>query len=1454
MSWKPTGRCAITEQVGMELVCPAPPAVTSVTLQKRTETLLTVRWEAPDNTVTSYNVVVELKNGTIKLNESTTLKEYNVTGLSPGETYNITIYAVNGNGTSGPSPPLQATTMPSKVSGFVVSGVSVNAVNLTWTTPSDTNVATYTYTVEVRQGGASIRNITLLNTNSTVVTGLSPGENYTFTIYTVTSNGIRSGGSDVTTTTNLARYLKFVKALQNFLLIDTNVATYTYTVEVRQGGASIRNITGLNTNSTMVTGLSPGENYTFTIYTVTSNGIWSERSDVTTTTLPSKVTEFKVSGVSVNAVNLKWTAPNDTNVATYTYTVEVRQGGASIRNITGLNTNSTMVTELSPGENYTFTIYTVTSNGIRSERSDVTTTTMPSKVTEFKVSGVSVNAVNLKWTAPNDTNVATYTYTVEVRQGGASIRNITGLNTNSTMVTELSPGENYTFTIYTVTSNGIRSERSDVTTTTMPSKVSGFVVSGVSVNAVNLKWTTPSDTNVATYTYTVEVRQGGASIRNITGLNTNSTMVTGLSPGENYTFTIYTVTSNGIRSERSDVTTTTMPSKVSDFKVSGVSLNVVNLTWTIPNDTNRESYTYTVEVSQGGASIRNITDIQTNSKTVSELSPGQTYNFTIYTVTSNGVRSERTDITATTRPTKVTGFKVSGVSVSEVNLTWTVPSDSNDYTYTVEVIQGGTTIKNISGIKTDSTNVSELSPGENYTFTIYIVTPNGIKSDTADVTATTMPSRVSRFTASSVTVSRVTLNWTFPNDTNKATYTYTIEVRKDSTFIRNIKDITTDYAEVLDLLSGVNYTFTIYTVTSNGIQSEKTYISIITIPNQPINVNGSPNSTSDLFISWAAPNDTNKNSYKYRVTWFNALTPENRENQTVSNTNVTIGGLKPGNLYSVSVSSVIFNTFSASTPVELQTKPLSPQKVEIGNFTSTSVLFSWSNPAEQGSILSGFEFKAVTGGNSTTTNIPDSSLQQYNLTGLTPGANYIFSIRSYTETTIGAKSSRRIQRRETVVRTYGKEISKPGQTNPDAISNLQCYKVNGGYQLRVTFICPRGQFTEIKVYAGDQSEQKLNTCETNGSVIMENLQPARVIVGSIFGVLLFLLLLGLIAFFVLKKRCDEDKKKEEKINFTNPKKKSVQSVTKESFPAYYSRQHADSDFGFAEEYQQLSDVGTNQSKRAAEIPDNRAKNRFTNVLPYDHSRVKLSCIDGSPNTDYINANYMPGYNSVKEFIASQGPLPNTTADFWRMIWEHNVNTLVMLTNCVENGRPKCEHYWPLDYTPCTYGDITVTVTSETILPEWTIRDFSLKHANQQGIKNVRHFHFTAWPDHGVPDNTSNIIEFRNLVREYMDQKRSNGPTVVHCSAGVGRTGTLIALDYLMQMMEKQQCIGIYGFVEKMRMNRPLMVQTESQYVFLNKCMMDLIQQPQEENFYENQVVDLIYENASVVREYQKEKV
>ncbi|KAF7694166.1 receptor-type tyrosine-protein phosphatase beta [Silurus meridionalis] len=277
------------------------------------------------------------------------------------------------------------------------------------------------------------------------------------------------------------------------------------------------------------------------------------------------------------------------------------------------------------------------------------------------------------------------------------------------------------------------------------------------------------------------------------------------------------------------------------------------------------------------------------------------------------------------------------------------------------------------------------------------------------------------------------------------------------------------------------------------------------------------------------------------------------------------------------------------------------------------------------------------------------------------------------------------------------------------------------------------------------------------------------------------------------------------------------------FEAHLGKLQADSNYLLSEEFEDLKDVGRNQTLDAARLPENRCKNRYNNILPYDATRVKLSCLEDDPSSDYINASFMPGNNFRREYIATQGPLPGTKDDFWRMVWEQNVHNVVMVTQCVEKGRVKCDQYWPLDREPLYYGDLVVHMLSESVLSEWTIREFKIFCEGQLSYPRiVRHFHYTVWPDHGVPETTQSLVQFVRTVRDYIDRVSGSGPTVVHCSAGVGRTGTFIVLDRALQQLDTHGTVDIYGCVFDLRLHRSHMVQTESQYVYLHQCVRDVL--------------------------------
>lgn len=232
---------------------------------------------------------------------------------------------------------------------------------------------------------------------------------------------------------------------------------------------------------------------------------------------------------------------------------------------------------------------------------------------------------------------------------------------------------------------------------------------------------------------------------------------------------------------------------------------------------------------------------------------------------------------------------------------------------------------------------------------------------------------------------------------------------------------------------------------------------------------------------------------------------------------------------------------------------------------------------------------------------------------------------------------------------------------------------------------------------------------------------------------------------------------------------------------------------------------------------NRPKNRYGNVVAYDHSRVVLNQIDGIPGSDYINANYCDGYNKPNQYIATQGPLPNTVGDFWRMVWEQKSRTIVMMTQLEERGRVKCVQYWP-SRDSVTYHSITITSCDVEELAYYTIRTFRLQYGNQ--IREVRQFQFTAWPDHGVPDHPTPFLMFLRRIK--ISNPTDAGPMIVLCSAGVGRTGCFIVIDSMIERTKVENTVDIYGHVTCLRAQRNYIVQTEDQYMFIHDAVFEAI--------------------------------
>uniref|UniRef100_A0A8C8RC03 Protein tyrosine phosphatase non-receptor type 3 n=1 Tax=Pelusios castaneus TaxID=367368 RepID=A0A8C8RC03_9SAUR len=235
----------------------------------------------------------------------------------------------------------------------------------------------------------------------------------------------------------------------------------------------------------------------------------------------------------------------------------------------------------------------------------------------------------------------------------------------------------------------------------------------------------------------------------------------------------------------------------------------------------------------------------------------------------------------------------------------------------------------------------------------------------------------------------------------------------------------------------------------------------------------------------------------------------------------------------------------------------------------------------------------------------------------------------------------------------------------------------------------------------------------------------------------------------------------------------------------------------------------------AKISQNMDKNRYKDVLPYDATRIILQ-----GNEDYINANYVnmeiPSAGIVNKYIATQGPLPHTCAHFWQVVWDHRLSLIIMLTTLTERGRTKCHQYWPDPPDVMEYGNFRVKCQSEDCTIAYVFREMVITNIETKEEHTITHLQYVAWPDHGVPDDSMDFLEFVTCMRP---KRVENEPVLVHCSAGIGRTGVLVTMETAMCLIERNQPVYPLDIVRKMRDQRAMMVQTSSQYKFVCEAIL-----------------------------------
>ncbi|XP_078000498.1 receptor-type tyrosine-protein phosphatase beta-like [Glandiceps talaboti] len=831
-----------------------------------------------------------------------------------------------------------------------------------------------------------------------------------------------------------------------------------------------------------------------------------------------------------------------------------------------------------------------------------------------------------------------------------------------------------------------------------------------------------------------------------------------------------------------------------------------------------------------------------NSHVIEFLYAGTEYTVDVYTV-SDGIdpqESVKDTTTDRTVPATVTNVTATAIDTYFIELAWfvneTSVSDGFIVNYTGEVDASQRTQET----NDEYTRLDDLRAGDTYVIEIYTISSEKISEKSTPISATTVPLKPGEIETISKTDTKLKIQWADPEcerGENCAYDEYQVQHRPEDGKV-TVHDGLAGIADFEDLVPGALYNISVEAL-SNGVPSSPEVTKDRTLPATPNGMKVSERTVRSMLIEWDKPEgefeeyqldvalneNTEKDVSKITVPIPNADDPNPSSNIT---------GMDPYTNYKVTLtcdSAEPIKTTSLPTSVTDRTDIAPPRPQGISPATDASavpektthsitVMFTDNFFTHEHGPVVNYSVIVVEDGAENKTEYhyrpigdnPDVKMATWSNAQDDPQRYQINEKESYPWPNEGSRKRRSEGGSETVKIVIGND--KSCSSDDSGYCNG---KLDSGTAYRYQF---RGY--TVGGYSDTPLSERVYT--------NTDLTGLWVFLGVFFGIILAAAVVLGILYYLRIIPFKRSKGNGPTQGVDNPEFTGLETVSpsqkkkiKHSKPIklarydeYFRNMSADSEYRFSEEYEDLREVGREQTWDAAELAANRSKNRYTNILPYDRTRIKLDQINEEEESDYINANWMPGYNSPREFIAAQGPLPGTRDEFWRMVWENNVRNIVMVTQCQEKGRVKCDHYWPFDNEPVYYGDVMVFIEKEQVNDDWTIRDLMIENDNT--TRRVRHYNYMTWPDHGVPDETDTLLEFVRTVRSTLPN--DNTPTVVHCSAGVGRTGTFIALDRLIHHMKEYDYVDIYGIVCEMRMNRVFMIQTEVGGRYLSDIVSD----------------------------------
>ncbi|KAM8862011.1 receptor-type tyrosine-protein phosphatase beta isoform 2-T2 [Synchiropus picturatus] len=1421
-------------------------------------------WEVPDGDVDLYLVLLIHDSSVIK-NESvsSTTTSFRFLDLRPGALYRVVVISVRA-GRASRQAIAEGSTVPAAVSEITVSNNGrTDFLSVSWQ-PADGDVDNYLVTLKDRE--RTLHMVTVSRTSpECVFNSLVSGRLYNISIssrsrqyqnQTMVQERTRPAKVQNPTASHGARD-DYLKVYWRHAAGDLDF----YQVSIKHNNLVVQNQTVAKTqNECVFYNLVPGRLYTVLVST------WSGEYETTSSThgrtLPAPVQSLAVGDQRTETIMVTW-QPASGDVDHYEVQLLFNDMKVFPPTTLGNGVSECVLSSLTPGRLYKILVSTFSGPNQRAQF--IEGRTVPSKVKNIAVSNNGdSSSLGVSWT-PGPGDADGYMVFLYRKNQQLAVRSLVK-NQNEVTFDSLQPGQLYRVTVQSVSGDQVNNQTAEGRT--VPSAVLGLHLKDRWSSSLQASW---QEALGVLDSYVLQLLdERGVLVRNSSQPSGNTSCTfEGLTPGKKYRVLVQT-SSGGVLSRGVWAEARTDPAPVSGLSVRTQTTSSLSFQWSAPEG---EFDSYDISLFNSDDILQERRRALSNSLRCSfvGLRPGARYRMVI--VTCSGEQRHDSEIWAQTIPAAVASLNVqSGNKSDTLVVTWEQASgDLSSYLVTLFTPNGSVQANHELGSEVTRIVFHDLVPGRLYL--AEVASCSGVLTNSARKLGRTAPGPPTSLLFGAVTNTSLEVTWIGPISSDYDDFDLQWTPR-DQLSVINPYHISTSSSRIIrGMFPGRLYNFSLRAV-SGATQpdapptfSQSIHSSIRTKPERVLSLHCRPQSSTSISCSWTAP-ESDFDSYTIECLHQDSKTLVYSRRTSRHSAGYLITQLEPHNRYVISVK-VISDTSTSeaaqNSVVTMIDRPPVPffsihMEDQPEAVTQSSILFSfncsWFSDTN-GAVR--FFTVVVSESSAVDRTQPDQThpLPSYHEYRSNTSVTY-YQTGFFSSGCSGLES-------KTFHINLGTGTDYLGGTcdryDQDRQSSMEQF-CDGPLKAKTPYRLSIRAFTQLFDDGKNEYSLPLFTDTYMSLPVVTHAEPlGGVVEGISAGVFLMAVMVAVTALLVCRLK-SRKRELQERVGLTFPmnlrrepsilrghsgsrgNRRISSPVCVSNFESHYIKLQADSHFLLSEEYQDLKDVGRNQSLDSALLPENRGKNRYNNILPYDSTRVKLSYVDDDPCSDYINASYIPGNNFRREYIATQGPLPGTKDDFWKMVWEQNVHNVVMVTQCVEKGRVKCDHYWPFDHDPLYYGDLIVQMVSESVLPEWTIREFRICSEEQLSYNRlVRHFHYTVWPDHGVPETTHSLVQFVRTVRDYVNRTPGSGPTVVHCSAGVGRTGTFIILDRILQQLDSRDTVDIYGSVFDLRLHRSHMVQTECQYSYLHQCVRDVLRARKLQREQEN--LRPIYENLNV---------